>query len=184
MDLIKLEHFFEADARIKREMYNNVPPSDYLDEQAICKYTDKLNDSLIYIFSELKSIALDLYGKDSDVLESTISMEKIVKQKFYSCGFDINKLRSFYQNYISDMNPEFINYLKAKCVGYSMFSGGMLPKNTHTINELLHFIHSNIMNNEYVLQSIPVISEKINSYKYPIILRGNSCKHFNNLFEH
>ena len=44
-------------------------------------------------------------------------------------------------------------------------------------------MHASIMNNENILQSIPVISEKINSHKYPITLRGNSFEHFNKLLE-
>ena len=38
--LIKLQHFFTVDMRIKKEMYDMVPPDNesYLDKDSICKY--------------------------------------------------------------------------------------------------------------------------------------------------
>ena len=59
--LIKLQHFFEVDLKIKKEMLDIAPPSDnlYADVE---KYSNSINDSLIYIFSELKCIASDIFG--------------------------------------------------------------------------------------------------------------------------
>ncbi len=34
-----------------------------MDEVSVSKYTDKLNDSLMYIFNELKCVTLDIFGK-------------------------------------------------------------------------------------------------------------------------
>jgi hypothetical protein len=60
--LIKLQHFFEADIRIKKEMISIAPPNDYLDKNSISKYTDEVYDFLIYTFSEFKCIASDIFG--------------------------------------------------------------------------------------------------------------------------
>ncbi len=35
---------------------------------------------------------------------------------FYSCGFDIEKLKSFYQKYISNMEPSFIDDVKKEVI--------------------------------------------------------------------
>ena len=69
--LIKLQHFFTVDMRIKKEMYDMVPPDNesYLDKDSICKYVDNLNDSLIYIFSELKCFCSDIFANAPFVLE-------------------------------------------------------------------------------------------------------------------
>ena len=49
--MIKLQHFFSNDIRIKKEIYDMAPQvlGGYVDEESVSKYTDKLNDSLIYI---------------------------------------------------------------------------------------------------------------------------------------
>ena len=39
-------------------------------------------------------------------------MENNIKNIFYSCGYDIDKLRLFYKNCISDMDLNFINAVK------------------------------------------------------------------------
>lgn len=121
--IIKLEHFFQADFEIKKIMYDMAPSSlKYDDELSIQKYTDRLNELLLYIFSELKCIALDFFGKDSNVTLKIFDVEKTVKEQFYSCGFNIDKLTKFYEICISNMTIDFINNVKKECVGYS--SGG------------------------------------------------------------
>lgn len=178
--IIKLEHFFQVDFEIKKEMYNLAPSSlRYYDDLSLQKYTNRLEDLLIYIFSELKCIALDIFGKDSNVISKIFSMEKNIKNQFYSCGFDINKLKKFYEMYISNMTIDFINSVKKECVGYA-FAGTSSVELASSLNEILHFIHSYILNNEYILQSIPEVAQKQNIYNYPIILRGNN----NNLFQY
>lgn len=182
--LIRLKHFFEVDTRIKKEM-NNMAPSmiKYYDDDSINKYTDDLNDSLVYIFSELKCIVLDLFGSDSYVLERITYLESVIKEEFYSCGFDINKLKLFYQKYISNMEMNFINSVKDECVGYKV--GGRLTSidKATSINEMLHFLHSYIINNDNILMSISLLDEKNNEFDYPIRLRGMYSDIFKNIFD-
>ena len=96
--IIKLEHFFQVDFEIKKGMYNLAPTNlKYFDSLSMQKYTDRLDEFLIYVFSELKCITLDVFGKDSSVMLKIYSMERNIKDQFYSCGFDINKLKKFYE---------------------------------------------------------------------------------------
>jgi hypothetical protein len=78
------------------------------------------------------------------------------------------------------MELDFINAVKEECVGYT-FGGVSSAKNAKTINEILHFMHSFILNNEQILQSIPLIDKKENDYKYPILLRGVKVPAFEQL---
>ena len=183
-NLIKLQHFFEVDLRIKKEMYNMVPPSDnqFTDKESMCNYTDRLNDSLSYIFSELKCISLDVFGEDSIVLKKICVFEKEVYKNFYSCGLDIDKLRLFYKNYISNMNIEFIDSIKKEFIGYTPKDTGIV-ENVSSINEALHFIHSYIINDEQLLGSIPVINQKDLESSYSVFLRGKSTELFDKIFE-
>ena len=182
--IIKLQHLFEVDNRIKKEMYNSAPPSDegYLDVNSLCDYSNKLNDSLIYIFSELKCVTLDFFGADPSALKTVEGLEKRVKQSFYECGLDINALRKFYKQYISDMAPSFVDEVKDNCVGYTVLDNPPFDKVT-TINEMLHLVHAYVVNNEMILQSVPAVSEKKNDNDYPITLRGASTEVFQRLYE-
>ena len=184
LNLIKIQHFFEADIKIKKEIYSIMPPTDndFIDKKTICKYTDNLDDSLQYIFSELKSITLDIFGKKSLFFKRIKELEKEIKKAYYSCGLDINKLRKFYKIYITNMESTFINEVKSTCVGYSIFNNPPVDM-ANTINEFLHLMHSYILNNENILQSIPSIAQKTNNYDYQITLRGISTPFFNQLFK-
>ncbi len=183
--IIKLQHFFSVDVKIKKEIFDIAPQSldGYMDEVSVSKYTDKVNDSLMYIFNELKCVTLDIFGKDSNVFNRVCYLEKVIKENFYNCGFDINKLKSFYQKYISNMEPAFIDSIKSNCIGYYIFCSTSPANEASSINEILHFIHSYVINNEKILQSIPLLNEKNNSNNYPISLRGVKNPIFEQIFK-
>ena len=182
--IIKLQHFFEIDIRIKKGMYNMAPSNiQYFDESTIQKYTDELNDLLIYIFCELKCVAIDIFGKNSNVLTRICYLENVIKNNFYSCCFDIDKLKKFYKNFISNMEIDFVNSVKDECVGYT-FGGTASAEMAVSINEMLHFIHSYVVNNENILQAMHLLKQKNNEYNYPIKLRGIKVPIFEQLFEH
>ena len=48
------------------------------------------------------------------------------------------------------MELDFINAVKKECVGYS-FGDISFAKNAKTINEILHFMHSFILNSKHIL---------------------------------
>ena len=180
--LIKMQHFFEVDLKIKKELYNNVPQDTYIDSNSTMKYADNLNDSLNYIFSEFKYITADFFGTKSPVFIKIDELERIIKNNFYSCGNDINKLQNFYRYFVSNMTPEFIDNIKNNCVGYT--GGNVDPiMQATSINEILHFLHSYIINNEELLQAIPINKQKNNMYKYPITYRGYNSELFGQLFD-
>ncbi len=181
--LLKLQHFFQVDLEIKRKMYNLAPSNlKYLDEESIKKYTDELDDLLTYSFCELKCVSLDIFGDDTYIYTIIERMENNIKNQFYSCGFDINKLKNFYEKYISNMTPEFINRVKQECVAYKIEFNIPLEI-ASSINEILHFIHSSVLNNENVLQSMPLLNNKTSVLGEPISLRGKNVDLFNQLFE-
>ena len=53
-----------------------------MNEESVSKYTDKLNDSLIYIFNELKCVTLDIFGKNSNVFNRVCYLEEVIKESF------------------------------------------------------------------------------------------------------
>jgi hypothetical protein len=108
-------------------------------------------------------------------------MEKYVKDSFINAGTSVDKLQKIYKEFMSDMNEEFIAKVKGECIGYGMNIGEAQSKAT-TINEILHYLHSYIVNNENVLSSVPQIGTKKNDFNYPINYRGIENDNFNQLF--
>lgn len=172
-NLDNIEHFFEIDNEIKKAMYDSAPPSENecLDNDSICKYTNDLDIALKYIFRELKEVSTSLFGEESKVSKKILSFEEKTKNDFYNSGLDIAKLRNFYKDNISNMEPSFIDEVKENCVGYKLFKSFPIDK-ASSINEILHLIHSYILNNESVLQRINLIESKDNLNGETINLRG------------
>lgn len=170
--LNNLNRFFAIDTDIKKEMYKMCPSDSYLDSDSLTKYVDDLNESLIYIFNKLKYILSDCFlSSDPQMMEKIVSFEKKTLEKFYSCGLDINKLKIFYRDYISDMRMEFVDDVKKSCVGYGFCSLGPVYKAV-TVNEMLHGFHYYFLNNEKIFEQIGVNGEKYNEYDFTIDLRG------------
>lgn len=181
-NMIKLEHFFMVDKRIKDEMIAISPPTDYFDNTSLIKYTDKFDDALNYIFTELKCICKDLFGVNSICFEKILFLERLSKKKLAECSIDTNKLKKFYQVFVSNMSLDFLNAVKTECKGYYFNSITNSLSLASSINELLHLFHSYIINSDYLLNKLPLIKEKTNDYKYPIRLRGNRNNYFENIF--
>lgn len=182
-NLIKFQHFMNVNMRIKNEILRMAPPTDYYDRDSLVKYLDRLYDSLEFVFSELKCVALDMFGKDSYELMKIKTFEKEAKKAAFACGVDYDRLNEFYINYISKMDKGFLDEVKENCIGYAF--GWINPmKSASTVNEMLHYMHASLVNNDHFLQSIPLLDEKINVNKEPISLRGVESEYFRNVFDH
>ena len=177
-----INKFFEYDTNIKKVMILCARCKDYSDEDSIIQFSDDLYDSLDYIFPRLKSISNDLIKDKPVILDKVRDLEKRTRKAFGACHHNINKLRKFYNDSITYMDPNFIETVKESCVGYTGHHIDDTAKKVLTINEMLHLMHSYIINNENILGSISVIDEKNNNYGYPIRLRGKSNPIFHQLF--
>lgn len=182
-NLIKFQHFMSVDMRIKDEILKMAPPTDYYDRDSLVKYLDGLYDSLEFVFSELKCVALDMFGKESYELQKIRTFEKETKRAAFACGVDYAELNEFYKNYISSMDKGFLDEVKENCIGYA-FGWRNPMRSASTVNEMMHYMHSSLVNNDHFLQSIPLLDEKINVNKEPISLRGVDSEYFRNVFDH
>lgn len=179
-----LQRFFDIDNKIKKGMYYNVPPANngYLDNDTICEYTDNLEDFLKHTFSELKNSSIYMFGEESVFMDKLEELEKSCYDSFYSCGFDIVKLREFYIKYVSNMKESFVNEVKKTCCGYTEYDNIPVDK-VSSINEMLHLLHSIVVNHEMILQSIPVIDKKTNNSGETITLRGVDTEVVHQIFK-
>lgn len=74
-------------------------------------------------------------------MKRVLELKNRVRDNFYSCGYDIYKLRLFYKGCISHMKKDFLDSVKKTCVGYYSFRGVEISMKADSINEMLYFIH-------------------------------------------
>lgn len=180
------KNFIKTDMRTKEEMIDIAPEElDDYDELARIEYSDKLDAALKGMEIDLKMVSegFEFGGIVDAALKKFFeaTKEKLAVGK-YENGIG-NKM---YRDTISDMRPEFVEEVKDNCVGYTGASSELLAEligKSKTVNEVLHAMHSYIMNNEEIMENMPKIDEKKNSSKYPINLYGEMSPVAQKIFE-
>lgn len=161
----RIENFFDYDLEIKK-LLNDLAPNltDGYDEEYIFKYSDRLYDALkvlkYYIVRIMNSFNMSNVEYINQIFQK-------YENDLINSGSNFNKLIEFYKVNLSDMREEFINDINTNCFAYGMTNN--LISSAKTVNEILHFLHHYIVNNEEFYNSIPEIEEK--DY---IFLRGKT----------
>ena len=86
----------------------------------------------------------------------------------------IDKLKKFYRVKISDISSDFIDKVNTQSIGY--YPSRSLPINeAESINEILHAIHHDLVNDEKTYDNLPLIAEKNISEdeRYKLKMYGN-----------
>lgn len=175
-NLEAMKEFFERDMKIKETLMSLAPTeADDYDELSRMEYVDKLEkglDSLEY--DTLASIKKFGFGEE---LNNTIREYFANKKKSMAVGkYEAGICQKIYNSEFASMSENFIEEVKEGFVGYAFFSNpSKLPgfvKKAKTVNELLHSIHSSIVNNDGILESMPQIGTKRNTIEEPITLYG------------
>ena len=175
-NLEAMKEFFERDMKIKETLMSLAPTeADDYDELSRMEYVDKLEkglDSLEY--DTLASIKKFGFGEE---LNNTIREYFANKKKSMAVGkYEAGICQKIYNSEFASMSENFIEEVKEGFVGYAFFSNpSKLPgfvKKAKTLNELLHSIHSSIVNNDEILESMPQKGTKRNTIEEPITLYG------------
>lgn len=175
-NLEAMKEFFERDMKIKETLMSLAPTeADDYDELSRMEYVDKLEkglDSLEY--DTLASIKKFGFGEE---LNNTIREYFAKKKKSMAVGkYEAGICQKIYNSEFASMSENFIEEVKEGFVGYAFFSNpSKLPgfvKKAKTVNELLHSIHSSIVNNDEILESMPQKGTKRNTIEEPITLYG------------
>lgn len=168
--LQSLEQFFQDDAKIKQLMtfYPNV-----YDRDTAIAYEDKMIKNLQeikYLFTRmLKKIGSD---REIDYLNKLFAR---YESSLLNCKYDPKKLAQFYEACISNMDPALIDEMNCNIFGYYIFSNyqGTFFK-CKTINELLHLLHTYMINSESFYQTMPIINQKEDEYENKVTLYGRN----------
>ena len=183
-NLKRIKDFFDADIKIKNELYKLAPSSeDEYDEESKMKYVDKVMESIKYIKSMIGNIEKEF---NISMEDSTLSnFFEACNQKLLNFNYRSGDIKKLNQQCLSDMDENLVSEVNESCFGYSVFSSphGLVEK-CKTVNELLHVYHSYIVNNEHFYKSIPKLCEpKTNREGYDINLYGMDNELAKNIFD-
>lgn len=174
-----LKHFFVLDMEVKQKLIElNPRGKNIYDEERKIEYLDSIYNTTKEIKQEFIEIFKGLgMEKSIDALNHFFDIFNI------ECVYNINNPINLNEELLSKIRREFIEEVKNQ-TGYSY--GGNLEEiisKAKTLNELLHCIHSYIVNNGEILQSMPRINNKINTKNYPITLYGEDTELARKIFE-
>lgn len=155
----KMIGFLEADLAIKRILADLVPKSiDTFNSDSMIEYSDKRHEAVRDIEFYFDKMA-ELSGSKDEIKRKV----KEIMSKIEQSGFSEGEIKKTYQECFSNMSKEFIETVNDKCVGYlvkNARNNSTIIQQSKTFNELLHFLHSYVTNNEEILESMPIVDQK------------------------
>lgn len=167
-NLNKLNSFFKDDLLIKNLIHNSFPnPADRYDFLGNISYAKKLENNLdkieIIIMRLIKTYVGTFYISYIEVLFSYY--QKMIRD----CDMDYQKLENIFNKIFVNMSPELINKVNEGILGYyAQLDIVSILSNAKSISEILHVLHSYVVNNEGLLQSCNLISQKDETMLYGI----------------
>lgn len=172
-NLYKLENFFYLDLEIKKLLNATTPDiKDLTDKDSIFEYGTSLEKVLETTESFLEKI-ITSFNLDID-LKDLETIFEYLQTKLLNTNYDYNNLVNFYKTYIMKFDPKYAYLVRKKLHGYNDNHLNEVFFKATSINEMLHAIHFYIINNEEILESMPVLSKGKTKGNYPITLYGNN----------
>ena len=169
--LYDLEQFFNYNLQIKQML--SFYPEIYSKEDAI-EYVDKTYKNLQDIkYMLIKMITI--IDQDEKIIQYINKLFAYYEKVLLNSHYNPQKLREFYRNCLSNMDPTLIHEINKEIKGYYLFNDyHSFFYQSKTINELIHVLHQYITNNETFYQKIPIDSQKTNQYEGTITLYGHN----------
>lgn len=181
--LEQMESFFDSDIKVKQILVKMAP-----NQEDAYKDTTEYVDRFLKGLNQIKF----QFNKIFDNFNYNEEARKIVDDKFNQYEMKaLKRVRTYediinlYKECCSDMDAELVDHVKKEFVGYTLFKGSVseVIKSATTINEMLHIIHSSIINNEKNYQLINKLDYKINDEGSPIVLYGREEEISKNIFD-
>lgn len=146
--------FFKKDGDIKQALVELAPNEQELyNGDAAVNYADKLYSGTKDITDDIKSIMKNFYK--SEDLEKRLEQ---IEADVIDAGANPNKLTQVYKKDFSNMSEDLNNNIRKEIVGYNAVNNPhQFDEKVSSINEILHLIHSSIVNDEKILQALPVL---------------------------
>jgi len=163
--------FFKRDNDIKKSLVELSPKEQELYGDGAVEYSDRLYDGIRDISRNMAIIMRNFY--QSDTLEQRLEQ---IKTDVVEAGANPERLKQTYQKDFVAMDPDFSDGVRKEAIGYYYRKDLSGPeKKVRSINEMLHLIHSSIVNDEAILQSLPVLKANDGEYDNQIKLYGTEA---------
>ena len=165
-ELNKITTFLQYDLKLKKLMVDCAP--DNSDD--LVSASDEISKAL----KEMEIYLIDINKLHSCINESEVKVRMLKLQTELAECDTIDKLKKFYRVKISDISNDFIDKVNTQSIGY--YPSRSLPINeAESINEILHAIHHDLVNDEKTYDNLPLIAEKNISEdeRYKLKMYGN-----------
>lgn len=174
----ELERFFDLDLSLKKLIESsrpNIYNSDIVDIE---------NDLLKVVNTSRRVLNQMVFMTDLDVEEEFNELIEKIEEKIKNCNYDINKLISVYENDILNFSKGLEESLEKNIKGYNVKNGIYVPlRYCNTINDMLHYIHFYVLNDQKTLQSMNIVDKKLNESGVYSILYGNVSEEAKDIFD-
>jgi transcription termination factor NusB len=163
----KFADFIKKDSEIKQNLGELAPgDGDFYGDAAI-DYADRLYEGIRDIKTDMKSMMRSYFS--SEALEKRL--EKI-EQDVAEAGANPDRLSEVYKNDFAAMSQEFVDDVQNGLRPYSTrYNPRAFEDRAGSVNEILHLLHSTVMNNDNIYKGLPVLGHKVND-KYGLMNRN------------
>lgn len=173
-EIEKIEKFFKLDLKVKELIMKCKISNLDCDLESSMKAAKNLLETLEIIEDYLTNMIgfMNLPSRSIEIIQNKCLM---CESLIINSNYDFNKLNNIYRRYFSNMDEELIDEVNNNIFGYNMSSLSNYLKildKCQSMNEILHTIHSYVVNNENFYEKIPIIDSKKNEQGYPINYRG------------
>ncbi len=150
----RLVRFLKNDLSIKESLIDMAPSNEDFSSAGEGAYLDDFYYDFRDIDSSMRDIMKDYYP--SEVFEQKLNDWR---QKVIENSGSAKKIAKLYSKEFTPISKEFIDKVHNNLVGYTDFDPHALDEDVHSVNEMLHLMHSSIVNNEQILQDLPVLDK-------------------------
>lgn len=183
--LNNMENFFELDVEVKTLLSKLAHGENKVDVNLI-DYSDRLWKALPRVESRLKRIC-EIYNIDSDVVETIEKCFKNYEGIIANAKYTDEGLRQVYNECYGKINQDTLDLIHDKLKGDTYWDSSVLKSIIHedmSANEILHALHSYIINNKPIMDSIEDISSHtLSNVKDVISLKGEQNKLANEMYQ-
>lgn len=182
-NFLELSKFFMKNAKIKYRMMSLAPPdgNDYLTLEEYSYSLKEFIEQCAVDFIHFNNY-FDMHIEEEIVSLLTRIYNNIDKCKHLS-SYSKDEFENLYKTDITGMSDSLIENLNLNCSGYRVDNYPELYINDcKTINDLLHMFHTYIINNENIIQNMPILKNKEKNADEKITLYGKEEELANNIF--
>jgi len=128
-------------------------------EEISIEYSDQMCTCLFYVIDKI-NITMHNFGFSAEIIEEIHKRMNEIISNFNQCSINLDALTKFYEEYILGLSQKACKKIDESLFPYiPQYEHNALEvaKECKTINDIVHFLHVCIVNDEKNYQNIPVL---------------------------